>query len=504
MTLKLVECVPNFSEGRRSHIIDTIVQAVRAVPSVRVLDVHSDPDHNRTVVTFVGTPAAVSKAAFAGISKAAELIDMDEHQGQHPRLGATDVVPFVPISGVTMDDCVQLAKALGQRVGSELHIPVYLYEAAATRPDRVNLADVRRGEYEGLKAAIRTDMNRAPDFGPSEVGKAGAIVIGVRSPLIAYNVYLTTDDVTIAQKVASAVRHSSGGLPYVKALGLLVDGRAQVSMNLTDYTQTPIARVVELIRSEALHYDVTIHHSELVGLMPQAALIDAVQWYLQLDPFTPDQILENHLSTSDNEPSFLDRLAAGTPTPAGGSAAAYAGAMAAALAALVARVTLGKKKYVDVQSRMDAIAQEADLLRARLTDAVTLDAQAFEDVIAAMRLPKNTDSERTTRAGAIEYATYKVVEIPLEVIGNVVKVLELLAEVAETGNSNATADAAAGAAMARAAIEATALNVKVNAASVSNQEAAKQWFDSLNQLQARAEQLDTRIRQAVRDRLNLA
>jgi glutamate formiminotransferase len=293
---RIVESVPNFSEGRRKDIISQIVGALASVEGVRVLDVQSDADHNRSVVTIVGEPEAVEEAAFQGIERAARLIDMNQHQGGHPRMGATDVVPFVPIAGVTMADCVEMARRLGERVGRELAIPVYLYEEAASRPERCNLADVRRGEYEGLKVEIETDPHRTPDFGPARVGKAGATAIGARPPLVAFNVYLNTDDVAIAKAIARAVRHSSGGLRYVKALGLLVEGRAQVSMNLTDHRQTPIHRVVEMIRREAARYGVTIASSEVVGLIPNEALLDAARFYLQLDGFSSDQILENRLA----------------------------------------------------------------------------------------------------------------------------------------------------------------------------------------------------------------
>lgn len=292
---QLVECVPNFSEGRRQEVIDAIAAAIRSVPQVWILDVESDADHNRSVITCVGEPEAALEAMFRAIQKAAELIDLNQHEGEHPRIGATDVVPFVPLRGVTMDDCVELARRLGRRVGEELGIPVYLYEAAATRPDRENLANIRRGEYEGLKEAIKTDPNRVPDFGPRELGPAGATVIGAREFLIAFNVYLNTDDVSIAKKIARAVRHSSGGLRYVKALGMLVGGQAQVSMNLTNFKKTPIFRVVEMIRREAARYGCTITHTELVGLTPLQAMLDVAQWYLQLDGFSPSQVLETRL-----------------------------------------------------------------------------------------------------------------------------------------------------------------------------------------------------------------
>ncbi len=301
MVRKIVECVPNFSEGRRREVIDEIVAAISAVPGARVLDVKSDADHNRTVVTFVGEPEAVEEAAYRGVERAVDLIDMEKHRGEHPRLGAADVVPFVPITGVTMAECVEMARRLGERIGRELSIPVYLYEKAATRPERRNLADIRQGEYEGLRAEIGTNPQRAPDFGPARIGKAGATVVGARLPLIAFNVYLSTDDVEIARAIARAVRHSSGGLRYVKALGLLVEGQAQVSMNLTGYRQTPIHRVLEMIRREAARYGVSVVRSEVVGLIPNEALVDAARFYLQLDGFSPDQILENRLAEGEGD-----------------------------------------------------------------------------------------------------------------------------------------------------------------------------------------------------------
>lgn len=292
---QIVECVPNFSEGRRPEVIDAIVATIAAVPGARVLDRQSDASHNRTVVTFVGAPEVVLEAAFQGCRHAAELIDLTDHQGEHPRMGATDVIPFIPVRGVTMDDCVQLARRLGQRIGEELSIPVYLYEQAATRPGRQNLADVRKGEFEGIRGVIGVDPAHEPDFGPRSMGKAGATAVGARAFLIAFNVYLNTDNVEIAKKIAKTVRHSSGGLRYVKALGLLVNDQAQVSMNLTDFHQTPIHLVVEMIRREATRYGTMISHTELVGMAPQQALLDVAAWYLQLDSFNSDLVLENRL-----------------------------------------------------------------------------------------------------------------------------------------------------------------------------------------------------------------
>jgi len=295
---QIVECIPNFSEGRRRDVIEQIVAAMRQVSGAQVLDVQSDLDHNRSVVTMVGAADAVAEAAFQGVARATKLIDMNHHRGGHPRMGATDVIPFVPVRGISMADCVELARGLGRRIGEELGIPVYLYEEAATRPERRNLADVRRGEYEQMKEEIATDPERAPDFGPVVLGSAGATAVGARPPLVAFNVYLNTADPAPAKAIARAVRHSSGGLRFVKALGLTVEGQAQVSMNLTDYRRTPIHRVLEMIQSEAARYGLAVTHSEVVGLLPAEALLDAARFYLQLADFSPEQILENRLVES--------------------------------------------------------------------------------------------------------------------------------------------------------------------------------------------------------------
>lgn len=294
-TEALVACVPNFSEGRRKEVIDAIVDSIKSVPGLSVLDVESDPDHNRSVVTILGEPEAVLEGAFRGIAKAAELIDLNRHHGTHPRIGAADVVPFIPIRGVTMADCVSLAVRLGQRVAKELGLPVYFYEEAATRPERRALENIRRGEYEGLKERIGKDPSAEPDLGPAKLGPAGAVIIGARHPLIAFNVYLDTDDVEVAKKIAEAVRYSSGGFRYVKALGMLVRGHAQISMNLTNYHKTPMYRVLEAVRREAARYGATVTHTEIIGLVPQRALLDAAKWYMQIDNLTPNLVLENRL-----------------------------------------------------------------------------------------------------------------------------------------------------------------------------------------------------------------
>jgi glutamate formiminotransferase/formiminotetrahydrofolate cyclodeaminase len=515
---QLIECIPNFSEARRPEVIDQIVAAIGSVSDVKLLDRSSDLDHNRTVLTFAGSPAGVEEAAFRAIKTAAELIDLDAHTGEHPRIGATDVVPFVPLQGTSMDDCIALARRLGQRVGSELNLPVYLYEAAATRPERANLENIRKGQYEGLKTEIESDPNRKPDYGPSKLPKAGATVIGARNPLIAFNVYLTTDDVSIAKKIAKAVRQSTGGFRYVKGLGLLVDGRAQISMNLTNFRETPIARVVEFIRREAQRYGVNLHHSELVGLIPQEALVDAAVWYTQLDQFDKAQILESRLfdnrpqtadrglSSTVNGPStpepasFIEQLAAPTPTPGGGSAGAYAGAMGAGLVAMVAGLTIGKKKYADVEAEMQAIRVVAENLRKELTQAVDDDASAFEVLMAKFKMPKDTDEQKSARNAAITQATLNAAHIPFHVAEGAVKVMELALRCAQDANVNAISDAMSGFAMARAALIAAAYNVRINLNSLADKSTGSHMREELADLEKKADMLESDIRSVMKER----
>ena len=295
---EIVECVPNFSEGRRKEVVDAIADAIAAVPDVRLLDREMDASHNRCVITFVGDRTSVAEGALAGARKAVELIDMNVHHGEHPRIGALDVCPFVPVAGVTLEDCVAIARAVGMRIADELHVPVYLYEAAATRPDRKDLPNVRRGEYEGLKQEIETNPDRKPDFGPSKMHPtAGATVVGARPVLIAWNVNLATKDVRVAKRIAKAIRESDGGLPAVRAKGFdLADrGLAQVSMNMIDYHQTSLLRVFEEIRKLAAAEGVAIAESEVVGLVPLEPLLEAAVAHMQIANFKRSQILETRL-----------------------------------------------------------------------------------------------------------------------------------------------------------------------------------------------------------------
>src|SRR5437868_6777046 len=436
MSTTLVECVPNFSEGRDKAKVDAIIEAMK-VDGVYLLDREMDADHNRCVVTLVGDRGPIQEAAIRGVGKAAELIDLNQHQGAHPRMGAADVIPFIPIEGVTLEDCVAMARHVGEEIWKRFKIPVYLYEAAATSPERQNLENIRRGQFEGIRQDIATNPARRPDFGEARIHPtAGATVVGARKFLIAYNVYLNTSDVEIAKKVAKAVRFSSGGLRYVKGMGVLVRGLAQVSMNLTDFEQTPIARVFEYVRREAARYGVQPLSSEIVGLIPKKALEEAAEWFLQLENFDSSLILENRLAAVTSgkaavgglragvEP-FVEQLAAPTATPGGGSAAAAAGAMAAALAHMVAAMSRGKKAYVQFDNELgEAIARLATM-REEFKAAIDADADSYAAVVKAYKQAK----ESTNGDAVINHALKGAANVPLGVAERsreVARVLEAL------------------------------------------------------------------------------
>ena len=470
--MKLVECVPNFSEGRRADVVDAIRAAIAAIESVHVLDVSSDASHNRSVITFVAAVDHVVDAAFAGIATARELIDLTTHEGEHPRLGATDVVPFIPLEGATMEDCIALARKLGERVGRELEIPVYLYERAATRPDRENLADVRRGEFEGLRDDIETNAARVPDFGPRRIHPtAGATVIGARPFLVAYNVYLgPASNLGVAKEVAKAVRGSSGGLRYVKGLGLEVDGQAQVSMNLVDIEKTPLYRAFDAVKMEAAAHGVAPTWSEIVGLVPERALFETAARHVQLRNFTPDVVLERKvrdaISGGVSLSGFVSSVAASTPTPGGGSVAAHVGALAAALAQMVAGLTVGKKKYAPVDAEMKQVGLDAAELGNTLAALVEADARSYTAVSEAYRLPKEPDDAAVRRAEAIALALIGASHVPLETARACARVAELAAFVATKGNVNAVSDAGVAALLAEAACRGAAYNVRINVAAL--------------------------------------
>jgi len=517
--MRLVECVPNYSEGRDTAKIEQIANEIRAVEGVTLLDVDPGKDTNRTVVTFIGAPQAVVEAAFKAIAKAAQVIDMSKHQGAHARMGATDVCPFVPVSGVTMQDCVDLAKELGKRVGEELGIPVYLYEEAASRPERKNLTNVRAGEYEGLPQKLQ-DPEWQPDFGPTEFNanaKAGATIIGAREFLIAYNINLNTRDKRIANEIASTIRETGkpmkdaegkvirdengealrvpGKFRACKAVGWYMEdfGRAQISINLTNYKITSPHVVFDECCKLAESLGARVTGSELVGLIPLAAMLQAGKHYLKkqgkttgvpeselvhiavlslglndLYPFEPEKKIIEYQLKGGNKlvgmamNQFADLLSSDAPAPGGGSVAALCGALSGALSSMVAALTYGKKGYEPVLTEMEEIGIEAQRLKDEFLTDVDLDTAAFNKLMDAMRLPKKSDEEKAVHESAIQSATKEATLVPLNVLRRSLRAAELARQVVEKGFKNSLSDAGVAAATARAAAEGAYLNVRIN------------------------------------------
>ena len=481
---RLVECVPNFSEGRDAGRVDAILEAIRSA-GVTVLDREIDADHNRSVLTFVGEPDAVIEGALAGVGKAAELIDLTKHWGAHPRVGATDVVPFIPISEMTIDDCVAIARRVGEAIWERFRIPVYFYEAAAQRPERVNLENIRRGQFEGLREEVAVNPERAPDVGERKLHPtAGATVVGARKFLIAYNVNLNTPDVEIAKKIARTVRFSSGGLRYVKGMGVKLKERnlAQVSMNLTDFEQTPMHLAFEVVKREAARYEVNVVGSEIVGLLPKRAIEMSADYFLQLENFHPGQILENRLADAlagkplESGPGkfatacrpFLRAVSEATATPGGGSVSALAGALAAALGQMVAGLSRTKKACAAKAPQLSESVMRLQKLAEKLTDAIDRDAQSYELVMKANRLPKETPAEQLSREERTEQALKAAISVPLEVAEASAEVAKILAELAAITSPAMVSDLKVGSLMAVGAIRGAIENVRVNVAELKH------------------------------------
>ena len=455
---RLIECIPNFSEGRDQGIVHALIDAVTSTAGVALLDHSMDADHHRSVLTFCGGPDAIIEAAFRAVRIATELIDLRTHVGVHPRIGATDVVPFIPIRDATMQDCIQLAKRLGERVGRELEIPVFLYERAASRADHVPLEAVRRGGLDGLTFRMESDPGWIPDFGPPRLHQsAGAIAIGARPPLIAYNVNLCSTDVDQARSIARAVRHSSGGLPSVKAIGVELSSRGmvQVAMNLTDYLMTPILTVFQSVKAEATKRGIEVAGSELVGLVPQAALGHAAAASLQLERFDSSQVLETRvaeamLGKKEQDHTLLDFLAAvadAKPTPAGGSVAAFVGALAACLGVMGAR--LGGQS--DGEQRLLELSRQLHLL-------VQADTEAYTGLMDAYKIAK----QHPDRLHAISIALQRATEVPLKITELSCEVARFLHMLCQGGKPTIQSDLTVGLTIAIAAAQAGLVTVRTN------------------------------------------
>ncbi|HUW68909.1 MAG TPA: glutamate formimidoyltransferase [bacterium] len=541
--MKIVECVPNFSEGRDKSIIDAIATSIASVAGVSLLDVDPGADTNRTVYTFVGDPDAVVEAAVRAASTASGLIDMARHTGAHPRMGALDVCPFVPVSGVTMDDCVAIAKRAAERMAAELSVPVYLYEYAATRPERRSLADIRSGEYEALADKL-TKPEWKPDYGPASfVPRWGATVVGARDFLIAYNVNLNTRDRKLANEVALAVREGGraardaagnmvkdangekvmipGRLRHVRAIGWYIDTyrKAQVSINLTNYRETPLHAVYETVKEEAEKLGLSVCGSELVGLVPLEPLVEAGRYYLgrmgksagapepelielavttlgldSVAPFDSTKKIIDYVAratsplVSMHVGAFVDEVSSDSPAPGGGSVAALAGSLAAALAAMVANLTVGKKGYESTWASMSELAVRAQSVKSTLVRAVDDDTNAFNAVMEAMKLPKASPAEKAARDEALQTGYKQAIAVPLATASACVEALELSVEAAG-GNKNSASDAGVAALMARAGAHGAALNVLINLGSVNDAQYAADMRQKVAALRSRADAL---------------
>ncbi|MBU1699232.1 MAG: glutamate formimidoyltransferase [Candidatus Eisenbacteria bacterium] len=554
---KIVECVPNFSEGRDKGVINAITAEISGTDGAELLDVDPGADTNRTVVTMAGAPEGVLEAAFKAIKKAAELIDMSRHAGAHPRFGATDVCPFVPVSGMTMDECVELAKRLGERVGRELGIPVYLYEHAATRPDRQSLADIRQGEYEALPEKHK-DPGFKPDYGPAAFNKkSGVTAIGARQFLVAYNVNLNTRDKKLAHEIALNIREGGrslrgedgkfvrdengevvrqpGTLKAARAVGWYIDeyGQAQVSINLinTSITQPHVAFDEVVRQAEALGLRVT--GSEIVGLIPLESMIAAGRHYIRkqglwegvpereivhiaiksmgladLSPFDPDEkIIEYKLRKKT--PSlikmtvrdFLDTVSSDAPAPGGGSVAALSGALSGGLSCMVASLTRGKKGYEQAQVALEAVADRAQGLKDAFLLDVDRDTDAFNQLMAAARLPKKTDEQVAAREEAMQAATRLAIDVPLSVLKRSLEVLEVADAVADSGNVNSLSDAGVAASAARTAAEGAYQNVLINLPGLTNAAERRKILDQAQAVLSAALAQSQRIWKGISDKL---
>lgn len=500
----IIECVPNFSEGRDAQKLELIILAMLEAPEVWLLDKKMDADHNRSVVTLVGTRESIGEAALRGIQKAAELIDLNVHRGAHPRVGATDVVPFVPIAGVTLNDCVRIAEWVAEQAWLRLKIPIYLYEAAARKPERKDLENIRRGNFEGLREEVRANLERLPDFGMPELHPtAGATVVGARKFLIAYNINLDSWDVPLAKTIARKIRTSSGGFPCVKAMGVELKSRnlAQVSMNLTDFETTSIGTVFDAVAQEAATREVSIAGSEIVGLVPRRALEDAAVHYLKLENYNPNLIFENRLEQAIEERSsrpypaeaatlrsmaerFVKSVAAPTPTPGGGSVSALAGALAAALGEMVCGLTLKRSSFEMHHPKLEAARSNLTAWRERMLENVDRDAQSYSALLAALRLPKTTEAERTVRSRAIEEASKAAAEVPLETAGIIKEILRTVGSLPAITIPPAASDLIVAQHMAEAGLQGSIQNVRANLPSVTDGRWASQVEQKLKDLEA--------------------
>jgi len=495
-SVKIVECVPNFSEGRRKEVIDALTEAMRSVEGVKVLDVEYDQDHNRSVFTLIGEPQKVKEAVLKASRLAVEKIDLNKHKGAHPRMGAVDVVPFIPLHGITIGECIELSKEFAEEFSKTCGVPVYLYAKSATRPDRVDLPNIREGEFEGLKKLIGTDSTKDPDYGPRKIHPtAGCTATGARNFLIAFNADLNTTDLRVAKACADAVRASTGGFVNVQAMGIDLPkrGMTQISMNLTNPRLTKMHQVLEVVRSEARRHGATVVATEIVGMVPLFTLIDTLSYYLQVEKLEDSMILDLYYLAGAQEPTkktftemslieFGDEVRRASATPGGGSVAAVMGSYGAGLVCMVSGLSLSGRKFAAVHDQMVELRHAEETDRGVLMDLVEKDSAAFEDVLSAFRLPEATDAEKRTKAEKVESATKHASEVPLQTMQNSFKALERAKVVAEKGNPNAITDAGVAAIALFGAIEGAALNVRINLGNIRDKVFVKKMSDEAERL----------------------
>ena len=506
--MKLVECVPNFSEGRRSSVIDAIVAEART-RNVKILDLESDIDHNRSVLSFVGSPKAVTDAMIAVSAKAIELIDLNHHHGQHPRMGAIDVIPFIPISDVTMEDCVKIAREFAEEYALKFCVPVYLYEEAATRPERKNLADIRKGEFEGLRDEIGRNPDRRPDFGPNHIHPtAGATAIGARKILIAYNINLGTTDVSIAKQIAKQVRGKDGGLSAVKALGfeLKERGMVQVPMNMVDYKASQLFKIFELVRSLAASFGVPVMASEIVGLVPMDALMESAEFYLRLHGFKKDQILEQRLMENDKLVgldliSFAEEVRSDRPVPGGGSVSAYSASLAASLVGMVSQLTLARERG-EVKSKIGEIQTKSEAHQMTLLTLVDEDAQSFTNLMEAYRMPKVHEDEKRLRTEEIQRRLKRAAEVPLKTAGISSAVIELAGQLSQNANMNAISDLQTAIYVAHASAEGALANVHINLTQISDKEYCTKMRSEVSAIRSNIDHAKSQALQTITARMD--
>ena len=474
----LVACVPNFSEGRRGDVIQAILSALR-VPGVVVVGDQADPEHNRLDATVIGAPDAVWRSVLGAAGVAVRLIDMDQHRGGHPRMGAVDVIPFVPLRGFSMERCVDLARSFAEELADALDLPVYLYDRAALVEERRSLAEVRRGEYEGLREAV-SNGERLPDLGPRKIGRAGATAVGARKPLIAFNVYLDGEDEAGAKEIAKAVRESSGGLPAVRAIGFAVPERhaVTVSMNLVDHEVTGLRTALDTVERLARDRGLRVTSSEIVGLVPQAAISEQDVRHLRLEGFDADQqILERLVSRAEAEggriasqtlDAFLSELASDAPTPGGGAVGAVAGAAGAGLISMVCRLTVDNEKFEDVWDTLRPVLAEADEARATFLELADRDASAFDGVMEAFKMPKDTDEQKAERSAAIQRGYQHAASVPMDIVRRAVTLMPHATTAVQLGNPRAASDGLSASHLLHASALCAIANVEINVASLKD------------------------------------